>query len=162
MSLWNPSYRAEHRSICSICYWQHGAWGVGWHGAGHGFSLCQQQKVVFRVAALMIKGRVGTLHAEMAHFRESFQWSSQKGKNVTFGEVLSQSPLYNFVCILHCCLQNSVPGTTPSVGALCFLIVISTPQKGKQLLSGMRQCQSLSYSTDPRDCVCTETHSENI
>lgn len=80
-------------------------------GAGHNFSLCQQQNIKFRVvAAIMTKGSVGTLHAEMAHFHGSFQWSSLKGKNVIFGEVLRESFLLNILCILNCCLQNSVPG----------------------------------------------------
>lgn len=100
------------------------------------------------------------LHAKMAHFHGSLQWSSLKGKDVTFGEVLSQSPLV--LCVfwaVACRIQSLDP---LSVDALCFLVVISAQQKGKQLLSGMRRCQILFYSPDLRDCVCKQTHSENI
>lgn len=95
----------------------------------------------------------------MARFHGSFQWLSLKGKDVTVGEVLSQSPLFASVCILSCGLQSLDPLT---VDASCFLVVISTQQKGKRLLNGMRRCQILFYSPDPRDCICEHTHSENI
>ena len=158
MWLGSPSYTAEYLHLLHML-----SWALEREELADVLTTtlaCVSGKSLYLVYQLSwSEARLETLRAEMIHFHGSFQWSYLKGNDVTFGEVLSQSPLFALVCILSGSLQSLDPLT---VDALCFLVVISAQQKGKQLLNGMSWCQMLFYSPDLKDCVCEQTHSENI